>query len=366
MPNYKPKLPDVRKATKWMVPEAMRRNHLLVVTGGEPVNLYLPDGVQDEADYDNIRQTYRSKDIKYKLYLNRYQDKITNARLYTNETDRVPSCLVAFPDNPDEESQREEGIVLVNVVRAWTLWDPVVPTRGAIIERHHGLQQNEYWLVEDVNYSHFVNYPKTDNILMHQEFKLGIITPGAESFDVSNLPSLYDTLALFKNDLDVEIDNFTATGDYELLPNEQALRVDGTTNLTIPGTWSNHHFAVKVTPTTSSGKIVVSWGAWNNATKPQFVLDVANQKIQILLNSTNLSKEKSVTLTPNVEYDFRVSIQGARAKVYLNKEVVLTFNWTFKSLYKTIKPLSSTTVTINVPTNNAPFLLRKMYMMEHI
>lgn len=364
MTNYRPRLPAVGKSIERLIPEVRRRNRLaLLHSGAESCLLYIPNGVDDNAAWDDVLQTYKNVDKKYDLYLNRYID-VDGTRLYRDDVEVVPSILIAFPSNPDATSLREEGLVLTNRTNAWTLWDPILPQRGAVIRRMTPTGV-EWWLIENVTPSFYTNAKKTGVHLLHQEMSLSRLTED-EGILVSKFPSLFDKLTVYKNSLDANTTGLSITGSLTYNAMFQAI-VTSPTTITRQQNFLNHQMAVDFTPKSSSGSIKMTWGQWSDSSKISFILNRGAGEASIISGSSTTLVDGEISLITGVKYQLRAKIKDSLASLYLDDVLLMKYDLRGITDYTSLGPLTQSHFSLSIEGSGAPqFILSDLYCMEHV
>jgi len=351
----------VRRKIERYIPIVKRRNkEALLWTGGEPCLLYIPNGVTDDAVWDDVRQTYLTRETTYELYLNRYVD-VDGCRLYTDDTDRVPSILIAFPSTPDEISAREDGLQIINRMNAWTLWDPILPPKGCIIVRQIPGNQNEYYLLENVTHSWFPNLEKTQSHLLHQESPLTQLEDGV-LVKFSDLPTVADTLALYKNDLEFDLDGLLVMGLADITDDGTIIRSGS--SIRDNGSWLNNKIQVDVTPLDDGGVVYFSWSNWTDSTKPRIEINRNTNTVAILIDGNTIIRQTNFIMATNDTQNVRVEINNYVVKVWIGDDLVLSTNLKAHALYNSLQPLSPDYFemgSIGIDT-----LFQNLYIMELI
>lgn len=358
------RLPHVRQSINSLIPEVRRRNRkALLDAGAESALLYLPDGVVDSAQYDDIHQTFKNDEQKYRLYLNRTIDEGT--RVYTNDTENVPSILIAFPANPDTQTLREEGLVLTSRVTAWTLWDPIIPERGTIIRRINSKQQ-EWWLVDNVVVSYWAKLNKDSTYILHQEFMLSPITMDS-GIDVDKFPSLEDTLALYKNKFDYTYDVITPTGTTQISESNQWLKMIGPASITKSGSYGDVQVQFDTQVAQNAGTLTVKYPSWNNASQPSFQLNFGTDQVLIRLNDSTIVKTTSFNFSANTFYQVRTSYKNGLAKLYINNVLVTFYEFRVDTNFNTLSPLAPGNVVLSVSGGaSEEYRIKNFYIMSHV
>lgn len=362
--RYPQRLPDVRRGVKRILPGAMDRNRRpLLYTSGSPSLLYTPDGYNDDSMWDEERQTYRYEDVKYKLYLNQDKDSDGN-RLYTNDTDTVPSILVGYPSNADSTQHKEEGLVLINQIQAWTLWKPIIPQRGSLLIRPtsgaEGSNYLEVWLLENVVYSYFPNYPKSDETLMHQEFRLALLTPGSYPIEIDKLPTVDSTLAIYNNSLKYEIDDFDITGSI-LIQDDLGCQFTGVCTLQKSVNLIENSVKFSIKPSQLQGGVVVNWLKWTDNSKPNWVIDFENQEIRLEAITGNTLVQKDFQFLANTTYVIEVEFRDPYMRILINGREEAKAHIKGYTLYSSRSPLSSGTPTLSSFDTQFSALISDLY-----
>lgn len=360
------RLPYVRKDITTLIPEVRRRNQkALIDAGAESCLLYLPNGVDDLARWDHVRQTYKNDDKKYRLYLNQSLDD-GGQRLYTNDTYNVPSILIAFPANPDNQIFGEAGIYLSSRTVAWTLWDPIIPERGTIVRRVNNKQQ-EWWLVSNVVVSYWANYDKDSTKILHQEFTMTPITDDS-GIDVNDFPSVEDTLAVYKNDLTYSTDTLSLSGTISIQESEQRMRIRGSGSFTQAGSYLNNAVQFLVIPSQLNGICTTTWGSWSDSSQPSVTLDFDSNQIEIRKNSLTIVKTFSYSFTADTQYKVHLQLKNGRMTVYINDEKIGFYEFRADTDYSTLQPLSPSNVSVAIQNtiSTDEFYFKDFYILGAI
>lgn len=350
------RLPDSQGIiAKNLLPKVRNRNRTLLLSGAESCLLYIPDGHKTSSVWDPVRQTYSTQDIKYKLYLNR--TKFNGCPLYTS---KAQSILIGIPANPDDQSHREEGLLWKNQSNAWTLWDPIIPPRGSIIVQQNTPypEDTRMWLVENVTMSYFPNFDKSQNYLLHQEFRLGLLT---EEFPVklSDLPTVNDTLAIVSNKFTTNTTGFTLTGSSSVTGGNLKMN-SGSTLRTQLSTFLNNKVEFTVKTLTSPQNLDINLGKWTTAVPRPFVrLNFASNSIQFS-DGTTVYKTYLRTFTSNTTY--KVSLQYSNGLLTLSiNDVPFLARLNNSPAFSTGSPLLQDTIQLSTSSN---IEVSNMYVME--
>lgn len=316
------RMPMLKKQiTGWMLHEVRNRHkNALMEAGGEPCLLYIPTGVKSGADWDEVRQSYLKEDIEYTLYLNRQLDQF-GQRIYTNDTDLVPSILVAFPLNPDKEMLSEQGFTLSNESNAWTLWNPVIPDKGCIIVRNDkATGQLEYWLVGSVLHSTFPYKPRDMNYLLHQEFQLEELTKESMHVDLSQLKSVEETLTRQYYPLETSSTGLSVSSPSSSIANNFLNITDSCTIQELDNLWvfGSLSFILKNTSFQGFLDVYVANGSQSKRIGVRFRIDSSDQTIVsvvgILFQSNLIQQDEFNILT------------GEGGRIVLNQESFSNLN----------------------------------------
>lgn len=351
----------VRRKIERYIPIVKRRNkEALLWTGGEPCLLYIPKGVTDDAVWDDVRQSYLTRETTYELYLNRHID-VDGCRLYTDDTDRVPSILIAFPSTPDVISAREEGWQLINRMNAWTLWHPILPPSGCIIVRQIPGNQNEYYLLENVTHSWFPNLEKSESHLLHQESPLTQLEDGV-LVKFSDLPTVADTLALYKNDLEFDLTGLLVMGTVNTTDDGTVIQAGS--SLRDNGLWMDNKIQVDITPLGNGGVVYFSWAMWTDSTKPWIEINRNTNTVAIGINSSTIIRQTNFTMATDETQNVRVEIHDFIVRVWIGEALVITANLKSHASYNSLQPL--TPDYFEMGSVGIDTLFHNFYMMELI
>lgn len=351
--NYK----FVGKKIEKYIPVVRQRNReALLQVGSEPCLLYLPDGFVDNAEWDDVRQTYRNQDIKYKLYLNR--NFYGCERLYGNDTNLVPSILMAFPSTPESISHREDGLYNINRSNAWTLWEPILPVKGAIVVRKTLHNETELYLLESVTHSYFpTNLVKSGLHLLHQETPVVRIEDNT-LLSLNSLPSVEDSLAIFKNDLLFSLDGLSVSGTGT--PSLDGTPLNG--SLTTNSSFLEVKVKINFTLVNSNNLFSIEWGSLNNLNKLKFEASQTDNTFSLFIG-TLLVKQQPLILNNDQDYELKIELTTNIYTVWLDNIVIFKVYLKLINDYTNNLPLSSSPIILN---SNTDILLKNLYVMEII
>lgn len=345
------RMPFLKKPiTHWMLDEVRNRHqNALIEAGGEPVLLYMPNGQNNTAVWDDVRQTYLKSDRKYELYLNRDRDRF-GKRLYTENTRLVPSCLVAFPLNPDKEQLREDGFLLSNNSNAWTLWAPiVVPKESFIVRDNTATGEREYWVVDAVLYSTFPNAPRDLNKLLHQEFQLTRMTPESMHFDPEQVLSVDETLSRKYWALTSSTSGLTLNNG-SMIIDQQALKITDNTTITTNYVWSTGACSFELKNSSFVGDLSfrIGQGAVNNEyIEILLTLDATNQTLQLGIKFDGVDyPSDEITLVNNRFRLIKFYIQEPYIEIDVDGELIHRHSLLPIADYTAAKPFNPTNMKI--------------------
>ena len=360
------RLPQIdRTISNEMLPEVRRRHQLaLIRAGGEPCLLYVPKGWKDDAVWDSVRMTARKADRKYDLYLNRTRDRDGN-RIYGNDTLTVPSLTIAFPSAADQLRSAEEGVIFTSRFNCWTLWDPVLPLKDCILVRGNRLtEQNELYLIDNVTYSTYVNRPKSDNVLLHQEFQIIAMTDSSSVVPKEDLPTVEESLAEFSNSLLGDLTGVTVTGILDQ-SSETFARFSnaGSIGETSLNTWRNNGVSLEVLSEAGAGNVRFEIGSWDDNDLPFIVtFDFANDLVKFYTDASHLISQVAFSFANSTWYRLFVENDGGRVRIGINDTQVLLGDLRAHSSYSTLQPLDQGPVRIQFSTGG--YQLREFHIME--
>lgn len=342
------------------IKEVRNRNRgALLMPGGESVLLYIPDGVNEDAEYDDVRQTYRNQDTKYKLYLNR--DMFGCNRLYGDDTDTVPSALMAFPSNPESQSHRDDGFQDINRGNAWTLWEPILPNKGVIVVRQTGMFAGKMYLLENVTHSTFPALDKKTLHLLHQETPVTLLEDGIP-VTLEDLPTVDETLSIFNNNLESNTNGFNVVGSHT--QTDDGLVLNSGTMLSTTDNYLNNKIKVDVKFLSANGTLKIKFAEWLDSSKLSVIIDrVANTLTLNMFDNTPI-KVVNTTLITNQIYNLRIELSGVNVKIWLDDKKLLAIKLSLNSNYNTLQPLSESVISFENGSTN--ILLHNFFILELI
>lgn len=356
-------MPFLKKTiTGWMLDEVRNRHkNALIEAGGEPVLLYMPDGHKLGAAWDDVRQSYKKSDRKYELYLNRDRDRF-GKRLYTDDTRLVPSCLVAFPLNPDKEQLREEGFLLSNNSNAWTLWSPViVPKESFIIRDNQATGEKEYWVVDSTLFSTFPGAPRDINKMLHQEMYLTKMTPESMHVDQDQILSVDETLTKTFYPLTSSVGGITQTTGTATFSSGSCL-IAGNSVWSVPTNDLFSSLSVDIRKVSSTGVFSIVKPCGDDNEELRIDLNLSNNTVSLLFDDV-LGQSKPLTVSSEVFTSLKIFFEEPYIEILSNGVTIIKHSFTSQSAYTNAKPLKNASTLIS-HTGSGNIRLRSLRFME--
>lgn len=356
-------MPFLKKTITSRMLDEVRNRHknALIEAGGEPVLLYMPDGQRVGATWDDVRQAYKKTDRKYKLYLNRDRDRF-GKRLYTDDVRLVPSCLVAFPLNPDKEQLREEGLLLSNNSNAWTLWAPVIiPKESFLIRDNVATGETEYWVVDSVLFSTFPGAPRDINKMLHQELSLTKMTPESMHVDKTQILSVEETLTKTFYSLTSNTGDITQSVGNAIFSSGSCL-ISGNSSWSIPTDDLFSSLSLDVKGISSTGIFSITKSLGSDDEELKISLNLSDNTISLSFDNV-LEQVEPLNISALSFTNLKVFFDEPYVEILADDITIIKHSLTSQPAYNNSKPLKNANTLVQ-HNGSGDIRLKSLRIME--